>query len=131
MISIICVIEKSDIEGVGVFAAKDFKKGEEVYSFRKGTVVSGVDIQSIPEREKRYLDMIGDNEFEIVEPPARYINHSCEPNVAERERTGYALKDISPGEEITIDYDQVAYLEKPFECHCGSKNCKGFVRGRK
>lgn len=124
-------IEKSGIEGKGVFAVKDFMEGERIYSFKKGKVVSGSELQNVPEGEKRYLDRISDNnEFEIIEPPARYVNHSCNPNVTERGRIAYALKDIKKGEEITIDYDKIAYLEKAFECHCNSENCRGFVRGR-
>lgn len=124
-------IKKSGIEGMGVFAMRDFKRGEMVYSFEKGKVVGITDIQNILESEKRYLDKIGKDKFEIIEPPARYVNHSCNPNVVERERVAYALGNIKKGEEITIDYDKIAYLEKPFECHCGSKNCGGLVRGRR
>ena len=123
-------IKKSGIEGMGVFATMDFKKGDLVYSFQKGKIVGVADIQNILEQEKRYLDKIGDDEFEIIEPPARYVNHSCDPNVSEKERVAYALRDVQNGEEITIDYDKIAYLEKPFECHCGFKNCRGLVRGR-
>jgi len=123
-------IKKSGIEGMGVFALRDFKKGEVVYSFEKGRIADAIDTQNISKEESRYLDKIGDNEFEIIEPPARYVNHSCDPNIDEKERAAYALRDIKQGEEITIDYDKIAYLEKPFECHCGSKNCRGFVRGR-
>src|SRR3989338_5957015 len=114
-------INKSGIEGIGIFASRNFKKGEIVYSFPAGKVVSSADIPSIPEHEKRYLDKIGNDRFEIVEPQARYVNHSCDPNVMEKERTAYALRDIKKGEEITIDYDKIAYIEKRFECHCGSE----------
>lgn len=123
-------IRKSGIEGMGVFAVKDLKNGERIYSFKKGKIVSKSGVQNVSEKEKRYLDKIGDDEFEVIEPPARYVNHSCDPNVTEKERTAYALRDIKKGEEITIDYDKIAYLEKPFECHCGSDNCREFVRGR-
>jgi len=124
-------IKKSEKHGDGLFALKDFKKGESLYSLKKGKIVNYDEIQSLSEQEKRHLDQIGENEYEIIESPGCYINHSCEPNVEEKERVGYALKDIKKGEEITIDYDKIAYLEKPFECHCGSKNRRGFVRGRK
>ena len=124
-------IKKSEIEGIGVFATKNFKEGEVVYSFKKGRIVGLDDIKNLPEGEKRYLDKIGDGKFEIMEPPARHVNHSCDPNVIEKERTAYALKDICNGEEITVDYDKVGSFEKPFKCHCGSKNCIGFVQGTK
>lgn len=123
-------IKESGIEGNGIFASRDFKQGEAVYSFPMGKIVSLADISNIPEREKRYLDKIGHDQFEVIEPPAKYVNHSCDPNVIERDRVAYALRNISKGQEITIDYDRIAYLEKPFECRCGSKNCRGFVQGR-
>lgn len=124
-------IRKSKKHGDGLFALKDFKKGENLYSLKKGRIVNYDEIQNLSEQEKIHLDQIGENEYEIIESPGCYINHSCEPNVEEKERGGYALKDIKNGEEITIDYNKIAYLEKLFECHCGSKNCRGFVRGRK
>jgi SET domain-containing protein len=123
-------IRKSEKHGNGLFAMKNFKKGESLYSLKKGRIVKHDEIQNLSELEKMHLDQIGKDEYEIIEPPGCYINHSCEPNVEEKDRTGYALRDIKKGEEITIDYDKIAYLEKPFECHCGSKNCRGFVRGR-
>ncbi len=124
-------IRKSKKHKNGLFALKDFKKGEILYSLKKGKIVNRDKIQNLSEQEKIHLDKIGENEYEVIESPGCYINHSCEPNTEEIDRTGRALKDIIKDEEITIDYDRNAYLEKPFECHCGSKSCRGFVRGRK
>jgi len=127
-------IRKSEKHGKGLFALKDFKKGEEIYISRKGKIIGFDEIENLSEIEKIHLDRIGENKYEIIEPPGCYINHSCEPNVEEKDRvgyTGYALRDVKEGEEITVDYDKIAYLEKPFECHCGSKNCRGLVRGKK
>lgn len=124
-------IRKSEKHGSGLFTLRSFKKDESLYSLRKGRIVNHDEIQNLSEFEKIHLDQIGKDEYEIIESPGCYINHSCEPNVEEKDRTGYALRDIKKGEEITIDYDNIAYLEEPFECHCGSKNCRGFVHGRK
>jgi hypothetical protein len=124
-------IRKSKKHGNGLFALKDLKKGENLYSLKKGRIVNYDEIQNLPEWEKIHLDQIRENEYEIIEPPGCHINHSCEPNVEEKDRIGYALRDIKRGEEITIDYDKIAHLEEPFECRCGSKNCRGFVQGRK
>ncbi|HNI54647.1 MAG TPA: hypothetical protein PK511_09015, partial [Chitinophagales bacterium] len=41
-----------------------------------------------------------------------------------------ALRNISCGEELTLDY--ATFLDEhmePFECHCGSKNCRGLIKG--
>ena len=123
-------IRKSEKHGNGLFALKDFNNGENLYSLKKGRIINCGEIQNLSEQEKIHLDRIGENEYEITEPPGCYINHSCEPNVEEKDRIGYALRDIKKGEEITLDYNKIAYLEKQFECRCGSKNCRGFVRGR-
>lgn len=123
-------IKKSKKHGQGLFVLKDFREGEEVYSYKKGKTVTYDEIKNLSEREKVHLDKIGENEYEIIESPGCYINHSCDPNVEEKDRIGYALRNIKRGEEITIDYDKIAYLEQPFECRCGSKNCRGLVRGR-
>ena len=113
-----------------MFTLKDFRGREEVYSYKKGRIVTFDEIKNLSERDKMYLDKIGEDKYEIIELPGCCINHSCDPNIEERNRMGCALRDIRRGEEITIDYDKIAYLEKPFECHCDSKNCRRFVRGK-
>jgi SET domain-containing protein len=123
-------IKKSKKQGKGLFALKDIKKGEKLYVLKKGKTVRSNQIRGLTELEKKYLDQIGENEYEIIEPPGCLINHSCEPNVEEKDRTGIAIKDICRGEEICINYDEHAYLEKPFKCRCGSKGCRGVVRGK-
>lgn len=123
-------IKKSEIEGSGVFVLKDFKKGEKVYSFSKGRVITSKEIKNLSEMEKAHLDKIGEDRYEIIELPACYVNHSCDPNVVEKEGVAYALKDIKKREEITIDYDRIAHLGHPFQCDCGSKNCIKTVQGK-
>lgn len=124
-------VRKSKKHGNGIFALKDFNIGEKLYSFEKGWTVSHSEIANLSELEKIHLDRIGEDQYEIIEFPGCYINHSCEPNTEEKNREGYALRDIKKGEEITIDYDKNVYLEKPFQCHCGSKKCRGIVQGKK
>ena len=55
------------------------------------------------------------------------INHSCEPNAYMRIAYGraevYALRQIEPGEEITIDY-RLAPDPGGMECHCDSPRCR-------
>jgi len=123
-------VRVSKIQGSGLFATKDFKTGEKVYSFLKGRVISEAEIVTLSPEEKIHLDKIANDQYEVIESPACYVNHSCDPNVAERDKTAYALRDIQRGEELTIDYDRIAYLEEPFQCSCGAKNCRGTVKGK-
>ena len=60
----------------------------------------------------------------------RYINHSCEPNTYMR-RTAercefYALRDIRPGEELTVDYED-SHHEGRLRCRCGAARCRGWL----
>jgi uncharacterized protein len=61
---------------------------------------------------------------------AEYINHSCEPNLAARIIKGHilymSLRDIKPGEELTIDYRFDRKVEK-VPCRCGSPKCRGTI----
>lgn len=123
-------IRTSNKHGKGLFAIKDLKKGEAVYSYPKGKILDRNEAGKLSRREKVYLDRVGENEYEIIESPGRFVNHSCEPNTEEKNRTGIALKDIKTGDETTIDYDKSVYLDEPFKCLCGSKNCRRFIQGK-
>ncbi|MGI8959532.1 MAG: SET domain-containing protein [Bryobacteraceae bacterium] len=61
---------------------------------------------------------------------AEYINHSCEPNLTARIIKGHilymSLRDIEPGEELTIDYRFDRKVEK-VPCRCGSPKCRGTI----
>lgn len=61
---------------------------------------------------------------------AEYVNHSCEPNLVSRIVRGHilyvALRDIKPGEELTIDYRFDKDVEKVV-CRCGSAKCRGTI----
>ncbi|KAA8495860.1 Histone-lysine N-methyltransferase, H3 lysine-4 specific [Porphyridium purpureum] len=68
---------------------------------------------------------------------ARFVNHSCEPNVRARimtmgEQTHicfYSLRRILPGEEILYDYKFEREMDpsKRDPCYCGAPKCRGFM----
>lgn len=57
----------------------------------------------------------------------RFINHSCDPNVAQvKKRKVIALRDIPADSELTMDYS-LTEAEPDWEigpCNCGSKSCR-------
>ena len=61
---------------------------------------------------------------------AQYINHCCEPNLAARILKGhilyFSLRDIRPGEELTVDYHFDKKVERVI-CKCGAPNCRGTI----
>jgi uncharacterized protein len=59
-----------------------------------------------------------------------YINHSCAPNAFMRVVPGgriafFALRDIGPGEEITVNYRDP---DHPEVCRCGASGCRSNPR---
>ena len=64
-----------------------------------------------------------------VEHPAKYINHSCEPNCELfRDATRVfirTLRTIRPGEELTYDYEYDA--SENTTCHCEARGCRGRI----
>jgi hypothetical protein len=60
----------------------------------------------------------------------RFMNHSCEPNAAIRNRDVFALRNIDPWEQVTFNYNTTEFeMAEPFDCRCGSQRCIGRVRG--
>ena len=61
---------------------------------------------------------------------AQYINHCCEPNLAARIIKGhilyFSLRDILPGEELTVDYHFDKKVER-VTCKCGAPKCRGTI----
>ena len=57
-------------------------------------------------------------------------NHSCDPNTSYTGLNVTALRNIKKGEELTLDY--ASFLDQnmePFQCQCGSLNCRGIISG--
>lgn len=57
-------------------------------------------------------------------------NHSCTPNTKYEGLNVIAIRPILKGEELTLDYS--CFLDEnmePFNCQCGSPNCRGLVTG--
>jgi SET domain-containing protein len=67
-------------------------------------------------------------DFSKSADPMRYTNHSCSPNARLCIRQGrvefYALRDIAPGEEITVDYG-LTHHEGRLRCRCNAPACRG------
>ena len=62
-----------------------------------------------------------------------HINHSCDPNIGFREcLTIIAIRDISGGEELAIDYafwECEASWKLRSVCNCGGRHCRGNITG--
>ncbi|HPH01807.1 MAG TPA: SET domain-containing protein-lysine N-methyltransferase [Spirochaetota bacterium] len=111
-------------KGEGVIALVPFKAGECVFVFT-GALLS----------EQTLFTLQLQPGFYIHDPIVMgKVLHSCSPNTScdMATRTFTAVKDIAPGDFITMDYETTEdVLFRPFHCACGAPECRGLIRGKK
>lgn len=116
-------LDRSALEGIGVFTRKAIPKGIEVWRFHpdydalvpnarweaeSGTVKDYLDRYCYPSRKNPGFIV-----FEADD--SRYMNHSDDPNCdVSDENVHIALRDIAAGEELTCDYNKF-FPETGFE----------------
>src|SRR5882757_8821734 len=135
-------VRRSNVHGLGVFAAKQIPKGARIIEY-------GGERVSHDEADRRYEEKDANDSHTflfIVDSKividagvdgndARFFNHSCDPNcestVEKRRVFIEAMRDIEPGTELTYDYqihredDDPANIDEVFACRCGFPNCRG------
>ena len=122
------VIKPSNIHGKGIFALRDFKRGEIVLDWQPcSTILSKKEVERLPIVEKQYVS-VTDKRYVLLQSPARFVNHSCDAN-AQGILQGYAtLREIRKGEEITIDYSKEKVPSLEMKCQCGSRKCVKVIK---
>jgi len=102
-------VEKSVIDGMGLFAGRNFKSYEVIWfeGLKKANPESG--------------------------GPLRWANHSDNPNAALVishsglfEVSLVAIQGIKKGQEVTYDYGVFGHSGHRATCKCGGPDCKGF-----
>src|SRR5438876_4217105 len=121
------VVKTSPIHGQGVFAARRIEAGEVIIDWSEcSEVLSDEAVKALPGEERIFVSMI-DGQNVLFKPPARFVNHSCNPNARGCDRHDIATRAIEAGDEITVDYvaEQVPGLR--LECKCKAPNCRGLL----
>ena len=60
--------------------------------------------------------------------PARFINHSCEPNAGIKEDVYLvAMRDIKKDEGVAFDYSMITADDWVLECACGTRSCRKLI----
>jgi D-alanine-D-alanine ligase len=123
--------------GLGLFAKRDIKKGEAVFSEEEKPIY--VVSKSHADKAfkgikadwfKNYAYPVSDTMYAIwSENPDDWkpINHSCVPNLWYENNTmvSYANREIKKGEELTLDYATFLIdTELSFDCACGEAACR-------
>ena len=136
------IVKNNAISGFGIYASKDLHAGELIF---KGEEMSQRIVtrkwveENWTEAEKltfrRYAYPLGTEVFLLWSNlPQDWApqNHSCDANTRFSGLNIIAVKSIRKGDELTLDYAQ--FLDEnaePFQCLCGSPNCRGLIQGEK
>jgi SET domain-containing protein len=123
-------VKKSDIFGKGCFALAHFPARRKIALYA-GEVVRGSRRIEARLRRQEAVKIIRLDDDTAIDgavggDETAFINHSCEPNAFMRIVPGekvaiFALRDIRPGEELTIDYRDP---DHPEVCRCGAARCR-------
>ena len=116
-------------KGLGVFALRQFDRGEFIFRRRYGGIVTNARIPSLTREERRHLCELDYARSAILLAPGCYLNHSCEPNAMRSGVKVFAWKRIRAGEEITIDYRLNAFSHDRWKCSCRAASCAGEIVG--
>ncbi len=122
-------LKTSKIHGSGVFVLKNIKKGETVFILKGKLMKFVVKSQQDALWGENWIG-VGYSQWLDVRSPGVFLNHSCDPNCGIKGRVCIvAMRDISLGEEVTIDYsiterEPLWYLK----CQCGSKICRHTIK---
>jgi D-alanine-D-alanine ligase-like ATP-grasp enzyme len=128
------------LSGFGIYATAAIAAGEVVHAGeeRPHRIVTRSHVERTWSAEERavfraYAYPISEEVFVLWDEDAEKWapqNHSCAPNTGFRGLDVVALRDIAAGEELTLDYRTFCdEAMVPFDCHCGSSNCRGRIEG--
>lgn len=109
--------------GAGLVARVEIPKGARIHSWAGCRILPRPSYQSV---------QIGARAHAHDPAVLNLLNHSCEPNlrIDIAPRTVRALRDIRPGELLTIFYPATEWdMARPFRCRCSSRRCLRWVRG--
>lgn len=141
-------VRQSKIQGRGVFATRAIKEGTRLIEYRGEVITDAEADRRYPfneeERHHTFLFMLDNGDVidaKKSRTPAKYINHSCDPNCEAVEEDGHifidAIRNIRKGEELVYDYHFIldephnAANKKLYPCNCGAKNCRGTILAKK
>src|SRR6476620_9940387 len=126
-------VGRSPINGKGCFATIRFARGRKIAEYTGERIP---DLEARRRARNRRILRICDIDGRWSLDGARggngthYINHSCDPTAYMKTIHGHILffarRDITPGEEITIDYEQTLHPDSK-RCRCKAKHCRGTI----
>ena len=125
------VILQSPIHGLGCFAAVRLLKGSRITEYVGETITREEAIRRMNGPEGKCISELAADLYidgSVDGNETQYINHSCFPNadalVIDGSMFIFALREIAPKEEITVDYLN-SFPQDDSLCQCLTPSCRG------
>lgn len=124
--------------GWGLFAVAPIAAGEVI----EPLVGYETDYEPLSADLKRLVIYLGDGRCFVITNDVVFANHACDPNCRLDDAGLVALRDITPSEQLTFNYNLFPAERQSdpeedwwwdplwsFDCACGSQNCQGRIDG--
>ena len=126
-------VKSSPIQGLGVFARRNFATGETILLREERPVTPTRPLRPERHEYEQHCDWLDDGRQVYLGFPERHINHSCDANAFVRFIDGagtvVAMRPIKANEEITNHYSINLSGGEPWRCNCGAESCLGVIPG--
>ncbi len=125
-------VRTSRIHGRGCFATVPFARRKKIAEYTGERITNA---EAERRGHRRVLRISGLDQRWSIDGSrggngTHYINHSCRPNAfmqtMGRKLLVLALRDIAPGEEITVDYVSSLHPDRK-RCTCKAPGCRGTI----
>ncbi|MEA2665409.1 MAG: uncharacterized protein QOI11_2353 [Candidatus Eremiobacteraeota bacterium] len=125
-------VRTSRIHGRGCFATVPFARRRKIAEYTGERITNA---EAERRGRRRVLRISGLDQRWSIDGSrggngTHYINHSCRPNsfmqTFGRKLLVLALRDIAPGEEITVDYVSTMHSDRK-RCTCNVPGCRGTI----
>jgi uncharacterized protein len=121
------IVKKSKIHQKGIFASRNFKKGETILHWDISKTLAKREVNKLSNEEKLHICFANDK-YIITQKPECFVNHSCEANTYPKDFCEIAARNIKKGEEITADYTNDMPPNTKLICNCGSSKCRKIIQ---
>jgi len=123
-------VRKSPLHDNGCFATVRFLKGDRIDEYAGERITRREAMQRMRGSEGKRISELDEDWYidgSVDGNETQYVNHSCDPNADAFVIGGslfiFAVHEIAPGEEITVDYLN-SFEQDQSVCQCRTASCR-------
>jgi len=121
---------KSPVSGLGCFATVRFPRDSAIAEYAGERITHAEAVRRLTRTTGKHISQLDADYYidgSVGGNETQYINHSCEPNADVRVIDSFmiifALREILPGEEVTVDYLN-SFDHDQTLCLCRTSSCR-------